>query len=166
MTARVLMAPDPDMPKSVHILGVQFWQDQIILDPYDDEKRGDEPMPVYIADLDGSNLKVLLEDVPQAGYFLSDGEYLYFFDDWMEDIDDWLRNPGKYVVYDKDMQIVDTFMTPLNENGRAQRFPVGDRNRMYFTYEKEDGTWGVKCWEKKIGEYRGKTITLTEIMDR
>lgn len=35
-------------------------------------------MPVYIADLDGSNLKVLLEDVPQAGYFLSDGEYLYF----------------------------------------------------------------------------------------
>ena len=57
-------------------------------------------------------------------------------------------------------------MTPLNENGRAQRFPVGDRNRMYFTYEKEDGTWGVKCWEKKIGEYRGKTITLTEIMDR
>ena len=113
-----------------------------------------------------SNLQVLLEDVPQAGYFLSDGEYLYFFDDWMEDIDDWLRNPGKYVVYDKDMQIVDTFMTPLNENGRAQRFPVGDRNRMYFTYEKEDGTWGVKCWEKKIGEYRGKTITLTEIMDR
>lgn len=35
-------------------------------------------MPVYIADLDGSNMKVLLEDVPQAGYFLSDGEYLYF----------------------------------------------------------------------------------------
>ena len=76
----------------------------------------------------------------------------------MEDIDDWLRNPGKYVVYDKDMQIVDTFMTPLNENGRAQKFPVGDRNRMYFTYEKEDGTWGVSAGRKKLESTGGKRL--------
>ena len=59
----------PDMPKSVHILGYNSGRIRSFWIPMMMKKRGDEPMPVYIADLDGSNLKVLLEDVPQAGYF-------------------------------------------------------------------------------------------------
>jgi len=155
----------PGQTDSVHILGVQFWQDKIIMDPYDYEKEENAPMPVYIADLDGSNPDVLLEDIPQAGYFLSDGEYLYFFDDWMPDIDDWLSNPGLYTVYDKDMNIVDTFTAPIFPDGRPERLPVGEKDRMYFVYEdKEDGTWSLMSWDKgDIGSYNGKSFSMTEI---
>ena len=154
----------PGMPASVSILGVQFWQDKLILDPYDNKKEGDASMPAYLTELDGSNPRVLLEDVPQAGYFLSDGEYLYLFDDWLPDIDDWLDNPGWYTVYDKNMNIVDTFRAPLMPDGKPERLPVGERERMYYIYEEESGSWGVMCWDKAgIGSYQGETFSMTKI---
>lgn len=153
----------PDLPPSAEILGVQFWQDKIIINPYDDTEAADAPMPVYIAELDGSNPELLLEDIPQAGCFMSDGEYLYFFDDWMPDIDDWLSNPGLYTVYDRDLNIVDTFTVPLMD--RSVRLPVGGTDWMYFQFtEEETGAWGVIRWDKSgIGTYNGGMIETTTI---
>ena len=156
----------PGLPDSAQILGVQFFQDKIVIDPYDNAKEGNEPETVYLAELDGGNPMPLLENIPQAGYFMSDGEYLYLFDDWMPEIDDWLANPGLYTVYDKDLNIVDTFRAPVMPNGRPVRLPVGEKNRMYYLYEdKENDIWSVMCWDKsKIGSYHGETFSMTEIM--
>lgn len=158
----------PGLPVSAQILGVQFWQDKIIIDPYDQEKEGNALMPVYIAELDGSNPTVLLQDVAQAGYFLSDGEYLYAFDDWMPDIDEWLSNPGLYTVYDKNLNVADTLKAPFMPDGKSKRMPVGETDNMYFIYEdEEDGTWGVVRWDKgNIGSYQGESFSLTEIAYR
>lgn len=155
----------PGLPDSASIKGVKFWQNKIIIDPYDSEKPDDAPTTVYIAELDGSNPQVLLEDIPQVGYFLSDGEYLYFFDDWMPDIDDWLSNPGLYTVYDKDLNIVDAIRAPLMPDGSVKRLPVGEADKMYFIYQDEtNGTWGVVRWGKAdIGSYQGEAFSLTEI---
>lgn len=158
----------PGLPVSAQILGVQFWQDKLIIDPYDQEKQGNALMPVYIAELDGSNPTVLLQNVAQAGYFLSDGEYLYAFDDWMPNMDDWLSNPGVYTVYDKEFNVVDTFRAPFMPDGKVERLPVGETDNMYFIYEdEEDGTWGVVRWDKEnIGSYQGEPFSLTEIVYR
>ena len=66
------------------------------------------------------------------------------------------------LMYDKDMQIVDTFMTPLNENGRAQRFPVGVTETGCTLPMRKKTVHGGKVLGEKIGESTGgRTITLT-----
>lgn len=155
----------PGLPDSASIMGVQFFQDKIVIDPYDNDKEENEPQTVYIAELDGGEPRPLLEDIPQVSYFFSDGEYLYLFDDWMPEIDDWLTNPGLYTVYDKDLNIVDTFRAPVMPHGRPVRLPVGEKDRMYYLYEDEENdTWSLMYWDKSgIGSYHGKTISMTEI---
>lgn len=155
----------PGLPVSASIADVQFWQDRLILAPYDGMKAGDALMPVYIAGLDGSDPQILFEGVPQESCFLSDGEYLYLFHNWMPDIDDWLSNPGFYTVYDKNLNIVDTFTAPLLPNGRAGQMPAGGKDRMYFLYEDYGtGEWGVMRWDKSgIGSYGGEEIQVEYI---
>ena len=156
----------PGLQPTAVILGVQFWQDRIVIDPYDIARGESARMPVYIAELDGSSPEVLFEDIPQADYFMSDGEYLYLFDDWMPDIDDWLSNPGLYTVYDEDMNIVDTFTAPHMPDGRGGRLPVGGEDWMYFKFQEdgENDAWGVMRWDKSgIGTYNGDAYEVEYI---
>lgn len=155
----------PGLSQSATILGVQFWQDKIILCPYDSMQAGDAPMPVYIAELDGSNPEVLFEDISQSAYFLTDGEYLYLFDNWMPDLGDRLSNPGVYTVYDESLNIVDTFTAPLIPGDRTIRLPVGGMNWMYYKFDDEENdTWGVMGWDKSgIGSYDGAEIEIAYI---
>ena len=61
-------------------------------------------------------------------------------------------------------EIVDTFRAPLMPDGKPERLPVGERERMYYIYEEESGSWGVMCWDKAgIGSYQGETFSMTKI---
>lgn len=154
-----------EVSSSNSITGIQFWQDKIILQPYDYAKEENAPSTVYIAELDGSNPEVFIENVSQVSYFLSDGEYLYLFDDWMPDVDDWINNPGTYTVYDKDLNLIDTFIAPCIDDGKPERMPIGTKESLYHIYdEQENDEWGLLYWDKSnIGNYQGEVFSMEKI---
>ena len=149
----------------------------MILKPYDLEKDGSESMTVYIADLDGSNVEILFEDVRQDYRLISDGEYLYLTDSLG---DNW-RVATFYQVYNSDLQVIDTFVPPdyfdvdLRVGADSMIYPfdrsidedgnvIYEYNATFFTEPSAD-VWGVMVWDKStIGTYHGGDIELTQIL--
>ncbi len=167
----------PNTARGTLVMSPVFWQDRMILKPYDLEKDGSESMTVYIADLDGSNVEILFEDVRQDYRLISDGEYLYLTDSLG---DNW-RVATFYQVYNSDLQVIDTFVPPdyfdvdLRVGADSMIYPfdrsidedgnvIYEYNATFFTEPSAD-VWGVMVWDKStIGTYHGGDIELTQIL--
>lgn len=155
----------PDMNKYQAVQGVIFWNEKIVFRISDFAAEKQETYTFYIADLDGKNPAVLVEDFPQW-QLLSDGKYLYATN---VQAAYEAGEPGIYWAYDANMELVDTFQMP-----RAQFYanPVGDAQTAYwpFYYGEESqkqgkAGFGLMCWDKsKIGAYNGGTVEVEYIV--
>lgn len=151
----------PGMTKYQVIQGLDFWQDRIIFNVYDYMNKDQGCAPLYIADLDGSDVQVLIEDAPVQHE--TDGQYLYLFD-----LHTSYRNgeDSTYWTYNSDMELVDTFQVPFDSNygyGRA----LGGYPQAYIpirTIQGEERMWSLAYWDKsKIGTYNGGMIEVEYI---
>lgn len=152
----------PNMSEQISISGVSFWQDKVIFQPYDSSEQG----KVYIADLNGSNVEVFMENIPQRYVFQSDGKYLYLINSIAVELGD--EDEAVYKVYDSELNLVDTIKLGYEFSGGYNA--VGDADRQYMFYYKEDDletTYHLEYWDKsEIGSYNGKVIEFTNIPDR
>lgn len=160
------------MTKDETILGVTFWQDRILFAPrvWDDtdiETSYLETGDIYIADLDGTNAEIFMEDVPMGYNIRSDGRYLYLSNGAMVTMADWgfwdYHEKKTLWVYDENLTLVDTLFLPpeMKDFGTP---PIGDTERMYTIYKDDNGGWGVLRFDKsKIGSCNGAEIELTVI---
>lgn len=162
----------PDLGKDEVIQGVTFWQGKIVFGPYNPHIEFLEPVSQYIADLDGSNAEIFMEDIGQGLMFLSDGEYLYLSNLNMV-CRGYDKGDANYKIYDKNLKLVDTvklpFKAPYGDVG------IGTPEMMYILYEKaepngeeteeeEEREWGIFYWDKsKIGSYDGSAFEITDI---
>ena len=170
------------MPEEEDIQGVTFWQDRILFMPYIwdvNDMKGSylRTGNVYIADLDGSNIEVLMENVPNGYHLLSDGRYLYLTNSFMVTMGDLglmdYDEVKTFWVYDESSALVDTFVLPseinfFGDSPIAVNYfgepPIGDEEWMLITYKDNNGGWGVLCLDKnKIGNYNGAEIELEVI---
>lgn len=160
------------MAEEEQILGVTFWQDRILFAPniYDVDDIETSYLRtgnIYIADLDGSNVEIFMEDVPMGYSIRSDGRYLYLTNGTMVTMSDWgywnYSEKKTFWAYDEENEMVDTFILPeaVKDFGTPA---VGDTERMYTIYQEDDGGWGVLRLDKsKIGSYHGAEIDFTVI---
>lgn len=162
----------PDMPKGNVVQDVVFWQDRIIFSPFDENKECLDPGTGtwYIADLDGSNIEVFMENVGQGLNFFSDGKYLYLSNVSMVSLE-YDKGKEMYKVYDENLKMVDTITFPYKASSGFGEPAIGRADYMYMLYEsgeKETSTeWGVACWDKrKIGSYDGSAFKLKKIKYR
>lgn len=156
-----------EMPKGNIIQGVTFWQNRILFMAFDLNKDYTKPNIWYIADLDGFNQEVFMEDVAQGLSFLSDGKYLYLSNASMvsgEDKEQTLK------IYDKEITVIDTVTLPYKQN--VGEPAIGTPEHMYIFYTEgkteadteEQTEWGVACWDKsKIGSYDGSAFEMKKI---
>lgn len=154
-----------------NISSVVFWQDHIlfsldVFDVNDMEYSSFTPKTWYMANLDGSNSQVFMEDVLSGYSFRSDGEYLYVTNSFIVTRDELglmeYNEKKTFWVYDKEKQLVDTFLLPdeIKDLGLP---PIGDPQRMCTVY-KDDTEWGVLYWDKsQIGNCNGGAPQLKKI---
>lgn len=160
------------MTQQEEILSVTFWQDRILFMPIIFDGRDLETSyrrtgNIYIADLDGSNAEIFMEDVSMGYATRSDGRYLYLTNGTMVTMSDWgywdYSEKKTFWVYDEENELVDTFVLPeaVKDFGAPA---IGDAERMYTIYQEDDGGWGVLRLDKsKIGSYHGAEIDFTVI---
>ena len=160
------------MSKEETIMGVTFWQDRILFVPYVYDKNDLESFyfgegTVYIADLDGSNIEVFMENAPMGYKIRSDGKYLYQTNSFMV----YLNATGRldyeeketFWVYDESLTLVDALVLP-SEINPLEEPPIGDEEQMLILYRDDNDGWGVLRFDKsKIGSYHGSEIELTVI---
>lgn len=166
-----------DMGRDETIQGVTFWQGKIVFCPYNPHLEFLESVPWYIADLDGSNAEVFMEDIGQGFTFLSDGKYLYLSNLNMV-CRGFDKEDASYKIYDKNLNLADTVKVPFQSPWGD--VAIGTPEAMYMNYKKkesgegkvnnqkgteeEESEWGVSYWDKsKIGTYDGSTFEMTEI---
>lgn len=160
------------MRKEETITSVTFWQDRILFVPYVYDKNNIEDFylgegTVYIADMDGSNVEVFMENAPMGYRIRSDGRYLYHTNSFLV----YLNATGRldyeeaetFWVYDENMELVDTLVMPDGVNPLKEP-PIGDARWLMITYQADDGSWGVLRFDKsKIGSCHGAKIDCTVI---
>lgn len=166
----------PDMEKVDTIQGVVFWQDRILFHPNENDKEYMEPTTWYIADLDGSDAEVFMENIGRGLKFFSDGKYLYLSNAVMVELG--FDKNEIYKVYDKELTLVDTFTLPFEHSFSDPA--IGNQECMYIIYEHDEdeneeenneeneeeeiAEWGVARWDKsKLGSYDGSAFEMTEI---
>jgi len=155
----------PNMTAYQAVSGVVFWQDRIVFQVFDFSDTEKDTYTFYSAALDGSDPTVLLEDFP-LWYLLSDGQYLY-----TTDVEEAYKNGerGTCWVYDKNMELVDTFQFPF-VSYFAKPLCAGQTAYWPFAYSEESQKqgktgFGLLRWDKsKIGTYNGGVIEYTEIV--
>ena len=160
------------MPEEEDILEMTFWQDRIlflpdIYDPNDMKGSYLRTGKVYIADLDGSNTEVFMENVPMGYNIRGDGKYVYLTNSFMVTMGDlgFMEYEGEktFWVYDADRNLVDTFVLP-EEISLFGTPPIGDEEWMLITYQDDNGGWGVLRFDKsKIGSCNGAELELEVI---
>ncbi len=145
-----------------YVQGTKFWQGKIIFNTYNADKELTEPEDWYIAELDGSNAQVFMKDIPQGEWLFSDGRYLYRSNKSLVERG-IVQQENPYLVYDEDLEAIDSFRFPFQIYLDP---PIGAADRMYIQYrgEEDDGTWGVRYWDKSvIGRCGGSTVEMKEI---
>lgn len=160
------------MPEEEDILEMTFWQDRIlflpdIFDPNDIQGSYFRTGNVYIADLDGSNTEVFIENVPMGYNIRSDGKYVYLTNSFMVTMGDLgfmdYEEEKIFWVYDANRNLVDTFVLP-EEISLFGTPPIGDEEWMLITYQDDNGGWGVLRFDKsQIGSHHGAEMELTAI---
>ena len=149
----------PNMSPFEFVAAVTFWDNKILLSTFNAITGDTARRDWYIAELDGSNPEIFMENIPKHSVFASDGKYLYLTNaktvlQGKEDEDDLL-----YEVYDQDLEKIDTFkpttllifndVLPLGTDAMYLQYDSGDEN---------DPSWGVMRWDKQIGTYHGEPI--------
>lgn len=149
----------PGQSNTTAITGVKFWKDHLILTPFDSSKAYLEDSDCYLSDLDGSNSEPLMTS--KQGYSLfCDENYLYISNVGLVQVGHD-NGPKLYHIYDNELNEIDTFTTASNF---TYDFPIGDCDRAYVIYYKENGEWGLEYWDKsEIGTLDGAEIEFTMI---
>lgn len=169
----------PEQSDTEVVQNVTFWQDHIVYQAFDCAKdnRYDATEDVYIADLDGTNAVVLMEDMSMYRWYSSDGNYLYVsntpecLDTIYQDYDPNDDTEKKYEfvqildVYDKNMELVDSMQAPFHTFPTEPVYGIGDKMYILIQNDTRDGIQ-IECWDKtKIGTYHGKEYELTKVCD-
>lgn len=138
-----------------------FWDDRVIFYVFDKREGYLTPADVYIADLDGSNVEIFMEDVPQGYILLTDGKYLYKTNDNMVSMG-YEEGPKTYWVYDGNLELVDWYTISYD---RLWARPVGDEDVQYVMMTTDEpGEFSILKWEKdNIGNYNGADNEPVEI---
>lgn len=148
------------MEKGERIQGVVFWQDRILFSITNDNKEYLDSNTWYIADLDGSNAEIFMENIEYGYQFHTDEKYIYLSNMNMVDMG-YEDGEKKYRVYDGEKKLVDTIVLPFESYGALA---IGDEERMYIVAEFVDGGWGVAYWDKEnIGSYNDEAFELIRI---
>lgn len=173
----------PEQSDTQSVSEVTFWQNHIVYCAFDFEKEHqyDAVVDVYMADLDGTNAAVLLEDMPIYRWYSSDGDYLYISNcpenqDKIFNAEDFDSNVDEREkkhdfeeivdIYDRNMELVDSVQAPFHTFPTEPVYGIGDR--MYIMIDNDSGD-GIKLeyWDKtKIGTYQGKEYQLTELCEQ
>lgn len=160
----------PDMQKDEHVCDIKFWQDKIlfkVIKGYDEDYY--KPAMMYIANLDGTDAEVYVEDIMGHNYY-SDGQYLIKTDTTMVFLAslgyvDYDKEEGTYWVYDSNFDLVDSFVLPP-EIHVIDAPRMGNAQEMYLLYDdaQDPEKWGVLRWDKSgIGSYGGGKFDVTVI---
>lgn len=162
----------PDMEKGEIVQNITFWQNKLILQPVDSNQELDYVNTVYLADLDGSNAEVFMENIPQGTQFISDGQYLYLSNSSL--VSSGYGETQQYQVYDANLKLVDTLGMPSESFFHPEMSflnfldpEIGPADGMYMFLKKEDGSGAELSYFDKstIGTYHGETIQYTKIAD-
>lgn len=177
----------PNQTETQQVSYVTFWQNQIVYQAFDMKKnyQFDATEDVYIADLDGSNIEVLLKDMPMYHSFSSDGTYLYVSNwsecsakiihspEFRENLSDDMENMKwdykvNVDIYDKDMKLVDSVEPPFHDGLPRNESAYGIGDRMYIQVANESGDGvSIQYWDKtKIGTYHGSEYKLTQLCEQ
>lgn len=174
----------PNQSDTQIVNSVTFWKDRIVYRVYDMEKdkQFDATEDVYIADLDGSNAEVLLEDIPMHYKTYSDGTYLYVSNcnecldkifsspEYEENINNLKNVKWDFKlhvdVYNQNMELVDSIEPPFHDWPYEPNYGIGDR--VYVQQENKSGNGvSIQYWDKtKIGTYHGSEYKLTKLCDQ
>lgn len=174
----------PDQSDTEQISSIAFWQDKLLFGAMDTTKlhQYDVTREVYIADLDGTNAAVLLEDRPVYRWYSSDGTYLYE-SDCSEALDRIYHDPDyqyninhgveveydatvNIAVYDKNMKLVDRMQSPIKDFPTELPYGIGDRMYVLENNEMGDGV-NIIYWDKtKLGTYQGKEYSFTKLIEQ
>lgn len=164
----------PGMQEEDQVSDIKFWQDKILFEVvtgYDDDYFRQET--VYIANLDGSDAEVYLQDIMGYSYY-SDGQYLIKTDAVMVFLTslnlgycDYDKEESTFWVYDSHLDLVDSFALPPEMQIHVIDAPrMGNAEEMYLLYDdaQNPGKWGILRWDKSgIGSYGGGEFTVTAI---
>ena len=172
----------PEQSDSERVSQITFWKNKIVFKAFDGNKSHDYDTEtnVYIANLDGTDAKVLLENIPMYRWISSDGNYLYVSDcsenmdkviaksvsEKTSDEEKTYQFTTHVDVYDKNMKLVDSMVAPYKDLPTEPAYGIG--NRMYIqTYNKTEDGMKIMYWDKsKIGTYHGKTYEFTEFYEQ
>lgn len=150
------------MSKYESVQSIAFWQDQIVFNIHDFSDPGKETLTLYTAGLDGSNVRVLMENAPRQ--YACDGQYLY-----LNNLLAAYRKGenGIFWAYDSTMKLVDTFQLPYDSYGGYGR-AIGGYPQAYvpiFLPWDAEQSWSLAHWDKsKIGTYNGEMIEVEYIV--
>ena len=146
-----------DDGESLRVGSLAFWQDRIVfvsfhaddpfapIDPYASEK-------LYSAALDGSDLRVLKEDIPAGWSVASDGETLFLHNCYM--VINGIEEEKVFHAYGPDMEEIDSFSIPDNADVLPAPW-IGAPERQVLIREDADG-WGLLIWDKEdLGSLKG-----------
>ena len=152
-----------------YVNNITFFRDKLMLIGYkiDMEDRVEElyhPTNIYMAELDGSNPQMVLEDIPQGYYIGSDGKYFYLNNAFNVKFGKpELDSEKTFWVYDENMKLVDTFLVPDTADGLFDP-PLGNQDTQYLHFQDEE-KWGLQIWDKSlIGTYHGSAYQQEEIV--
>ncbi len=138
-----------------------FWNDRVIFGVFDKRQGYLAPGNIYIADLDGSNVEIFMEDVPQGHTVYTDGKYLYLTNDITVSME-YEEGPKTYWVYDENLELVDWYTISYD---RFWPRPMGDKDVQYVMMtNSETDEFSILKWEKdNIGNYNGADNEPVEI---
>lgn len=160
----------PGMQEDEQVGGIIFWQDKILFGVVKGyEQDYFKPEIIYIANLDGTDEEVYVEDIMGHNYY-SDGKYLIKTDASMVVLAslgyvDYDKEEGTYWVYDSNFDLVDSFVLPP-EIHVIDAPRMGNAKEMYLLYDDvhDPEKWGVLRWDKSgIGSYGGGKFDVTVI---
>ena len=109
-----------------------------------------------------------MSDTPHCYKFISDGVYLYQTNSYA--VDYGYEENSVYQVFDRDLQLVDTFALPYDDFVGC--IGIGPPDKLYYVFrryltpgDESSLTWGVACWDKSgIGTYNGRPFDVTKTL--
>ena len=174
----------PKQSDTETVSDITFWQDKLLFHAMDDVKshQYDLKSDVYLAELDGTNATIFMEDMPSYRWYSSDGTYLYVSDcpealdriyhssDYQYNINQGIKVKHDFTVnidvYDKNKELVDRMKSPIKDF--PTELPYGIGNRMYALQYNETGDGcNIVYWDKtKLGTYKGKEYTFKNLSEQ
>ena len=174
----------PEQSDSEKVSQITFWKNKIVFQAFDGNKSRDYDTKtnVYIANLDGTDAKVLLKDMPMYRWFTSDGNYLYVSDcpenidkivssaEFKENSDTEQKLSFQFTthvdVYDKDMKLIDSMVAPYRDWPYEPAYGIGDQ--LFLLQQNDAGDkMELYCWDKtQIGSYHGKKYEYKKICEQ